>query len=571
MGLTSGPVVNVVFKKRHDRLYSGYFNAMNAVNVGYGNNQADLTYADSLNQVKLNYYVGYRDINNQERTEDFVYNPQFHSHYAGIGHMKGQYHRINASYQRFQGRHLFNAKVIAELSPGKETEERTGQIFSDREQYQGVGESSLQNRSNTVALDLYYQYFMKKNRVLAFNVVNTLGDAYSESAQYLQSDAPAGSPYDYRVHSRFDNDSYSGIAAARFMSPLWGGNFSISSRYEYKRLAQRTTAGKTIPETHTAMVYAGWSTYWKGCTFYPALGATVVDREASGISRTSATPYIRLYADWWGTKFLKGATAQLTLTHRVSAPSLGDVTEGVTYLDPWLLSSGNPELKNYSTTSGKFVLGYYPSGSKNRVAFFALPSYSNHPFVRTLAKAADGTTTYLRPQNIDGKFDLQLYLTGAWYPFSWLELSPYIEFYSSHFDTPSQKVRWKYWRAGGTVTGLFDRWDVSVAVNSPTRQYDGDLLSRGSWQFSGTVQYKVKHWSLGAKYSYWGQNDYTLAELDDFYYYKGRHVPRLKKMVSVSATYNFSIGRSRRHGNKVLEESGNDTGLGKYNSVQMDQ
>jgi len=52
MNLTSGPIINVVLKKKHDRLFTGYFNTSNAVTTGYGTNQVDLSYRDSLNQVK---------------------------------------------------------------------------------------------------------------------------------------------------------------------------------------------------------------------------------------------------------------------------------------------------------------------------------------------------------------------------------------------------------------------------------------------------------------------------------------------------------------------------------------
>ena len=75
MSLTEGPVVNIVVKKRHDRSYSGYFNTSNAVNTGYGTNQVDLTYADSLNQVKIGYLLDYRNIGNIDNQTDFIYSP----------------------------------------------------------------------------------------------------------------------------------------------------------------------------------------------------------------------------------------------------------------------------------------------------------------------------------------------------------------------------------------------------------------------------------------------------------------------------------------------------------------
>ena len=107
MSLTAGPVVNIVVKKRHDRSYAGYFNTSNAVNTEFGTNQIDLTYADSLNQVKLGYIVDYRNIGNIDNLAEYTYSPQLHSQYRGTSRYKGQYHNISASYQRYQGNHLF--------------------------------------------------------------------------------------------------------------------------------------------------------------------------------------------------------------------------------------------------------------------------------------------------------------------------------------------------------------------------------------------------------------------------------------------------------------------------------
>ena len=62
MALTSGPVANIVMKKKHNKLYTAYINTSNAVTTGFGTNQANFTYADSLNQVKVNYFTDYRNV-----------------------------------------------------------------------------------------------------------------------------------------------------------------------------------------------------------------------------------------------------------------------------------------------------------------------------------------------------------------------------------------------------------------------------------------------------------------------------------------------------------------------------
>lgn len=568
MSLTEGPVVNIVVKKRHDRSYSGYFNTSNAVNTGYGTNQVDLTYADSLNQVKIGYLLDYRNIGNIDNQTDFIYSPQLSSNYTGTTRYKGQYHNISTSYQRYQGNHLFNAKLYSIIEPLQEEETRTGKITTDGMSYQGDGASFLKSRSNTIAVDLYYRYLLKKGRLFAINVVNTLGNSYSDSEQSMLSDNTLNNDYDYSIRSRVDNDSYSFITNAFYATPLWGGSLSVGSRYEYKQLYQTSFESKYKPYSHNEFLNAGGSWRWNTISFVPAVGVNILKQVSSNVSQTSILPYIRLYSDWWGQGKMKGATVQLTLTMRNISPALNEITESETSIDPWFISVGNPQLKDYWITSGKLSFAYFSPNNKNQIVFMVQPSYAHNKMATTIVKSTD--KIYLQPLNIGEDFECRFDLYGSWYPFKWLEISPYVEYYISRFDTPSQRINFDYLRFGGNVTASFNNLSLIFNINSPTKEYDGDLLSRGSLQYAGTVLYKFGNWSVGAKYNYSGHNNYTVADLPIFRYYENKDWKPLHHMVRLTATYTFSIGKSRRHDGKILNESSkNNTGLGKFNTPQM--
>lgn len=568
MGMTEGPVANVIIKKRHDRSYSGYFNTSNAVNTGYGTNQVDLTYADSLNQVKLGYLIDYRNIGEIDNQTDFIYSPQFQSKYRGTTRYEGQYHNISASYQRYQGRHLFNAKLYSIIDPSQEKEKRTGKITTDGINYQGKGLSTLKSPSNLVAVDLYYRYLLKEDRLFAINVVNTLGTSSSNSEQSMISDNPGNNNYDYDIHSKIDNNSYSFITHAMFVTPLWDGSFSVGSRYEYKQLNQTSFDSKYKPYSHKELLNAGGVWRWNTLSFVPTVGMTIFKQTSSDRSQTSVLPYFRLYSDWWGEGKMKGTSVQLTLTMRNLSPALNEITESETYLDPWFAAVGNPKLKDYWTTSGKLAFLYLSPNNKNQIIFMVQPSYAHNKTATTIIKTED--KVLLQPQNIGGDFECRFDLQGSWYPFKWLEISPYVEYYISRFKTPSQKVNFNYGRIGGTVATTFNNLAVIFHINSPTKKYDGDLLSRGSLQYAGKFQYKLGNWSVGSMYNYSGHNNYTVADLPVFRYYKNKDSKPLHHMVRLTATYTFSVGRSRRHDGKVLNESieGN-TDLGKFNKAEL--
>lgn len=322
-----------------------------------------------------------------------------------------------------------------------------------------------------------------------------------------------------------------------------------------------------MPNSHNEFLNAGGSWRWNTVSFVPAVGMNILKQSSAELSETSVLPYIRLYSDWWGEGRLKGATAQLTLTMRNVSPSLGQLTESRTYLDPWLISVGNPNLRDNWITAGKLSIAYFAPMNKNQIVFMIQLSYAHNKISTTIVK--NGDKVFLQPQNIGGDFECRFDLYGSWCPFKWLELSPYIEYYISRFKTPSQKVSFYYCRLGGNVTATFDKLVLISNINSPTKQYDGDLLTRGSLQYAATVQYKLGNWSFGAKYNYSGHDNYELADLPAFRYYEYKDWKPLQHMVRLTATYTFSIGKSRRHDGKLLNESSEDTGLGKFTTPQM--
>lgn len=564
MSLTSGPVVNVIMKKRHDRLYSGYFNTSNSVHTGFGTNQLDLTYADSLNQVKVGYYQDYRNTRNIDTETMLDYPSGNSSRYLGDKHYKWFSQHVTASYQRFQGNHLFNAKLSYSADPAQEVEPRTGYITSDAVDYRGVGQNRVKTNSKALVLDLYYRYLTKRKQTLAFNVVNTFRSSYSNSLQTMQAVPGGTGEYDYHLSSGQDNDVYSLIANIFFVSKLWGGTFAAGSRYEYRQLNQISAGQEYEPSSHNGLLNAGMSWRWGEFCFYPTVGAKVYRQQTSALSHTSVSPYIRLYTDWWGLKEkTKGMSVQLTLNLQNIAPSLGDLTASSTYLDRWLLAIGNPDLENFWKMSAKLALLYFIPDSKNQVALVSNFGYARKPVATTVVQ--QGEYTCLQSQHMDGDFEQSMSLFGSWFPFKWLEISPYLEFYISRFKTPSQRINWDYWRVGGSLVASFDNWAFSVYANSPTKVYSGDLLTRGSVQCAGVVQYKYKGWSFGAQYNYLGHNEYTLVQVPGFRYWDNEDWKPDHNLIRVNVTYTFSVGRARRHERSIFNESGKDTGLGKFN------
>lgn len=175
------------------------------------------------------------------------------------------------------------------------------------------------------------------------------------------------------------------------------------------------------------------------------------------------------------------------------------------------------------------------------------------------------------PKNINYELNNYLMTYASWYPFSWLELAPYVELISYKNSTPNHKTNMCYMRYGGGITFHHRDWELSFAANSPTKRYDGDLYIYGSPQYAVITQYKYRNWSFGARYNYSGHNDMKRSNSPAFKYQIIEDNKQARETVCLTATYSFSVGRSRQHSNPILYElyeSSNDNGLNQYNSPQ---
>ncbi len=563
MVYTTGAVVDVILKKRHDRLFSGYFDTRNGINHPTGNNWANLTYRDSLNQVQVNYSIGYNNTNSINVNSRYDYSPEEFSQYSQLKKYRWTGQSVSASYQYYNGAHLFNVSAGYQNDKSKDTSFGTRTLTQGAEISQFSSDSRVKSGSHAFALSLYYNYALRNGGLFAIDVVNTFGKSNSES--YLGASQSEIST-ENSVGSYADNDSYSMIATSYFVSKGLGGQYSFASRYEYKQLRQHYIDNVYKPYSHDEFFNAGISWNKNNFTFNPTVGLTVLKQVDAANSYTSVLPYFRLYSGWWAQGKLKGLILQLTLAKFDQAPTLSTLTNTPSYIDFHFYSQGNPELRNYSKYSANFTASYYIPDSRNQVSFKARVNYSDNPIASTIDNS--GEVPVLMPKNINYELNNFLMMYASWYPFSWLELVPYVELNAFKNSTPTHKTNICYMRYGGGITFHYKDWELSLAANSPTKRFDGDLYLYGSPQYAVIAQYKYRNWSFGAKYNYSGHNDMTRSNSPAFKYQIVEDSKQWRETVCLTATYSFSIGRSRQHSNPILYESSNDNGLNQYNSPQ---
>ena len=347
-----------------------------------------------------------------------------------------------------------------------------------------------------------------------------------------------------------------------YTSSFLGGRFQIGSKYQYTRLSQKSASERYTPYQHNEFLSTGiyWTT--NGFVIFPGIGLSVNNHSNGTSSNTTASPFAQIYTGWYGSGKLQGLNANLTLAVMADQPSLSRLTESYTYIDRWMVATGNPELQRYWHTRAQLEIAYYNPNGRDKICIMISPQYNHNRSFQTIYNGNGMIMLY--PHPIRNDFRNEIDLTGSWYPFKWLEISPYVELSFWRFDTPNQHVRESYLRAGGSIALSFNKWEMVLAANSPTRNYAGDIKSRSSAQYAAIVQYKHRGWSFGAEYHYFGVNEFSKIDTGTFRYLDRTDWKPLRYLCQLTATYSFSVGRARRHAGKMLNASSSESGLNSW-------
>lgn len=575
MTFTTGPVVNVIMKKVHDLYYSGYFNANNALNTGFGTNQATLSFRDSLNQISLNYFVDYRNIHNIEKKSTYKPENSWPSKFDEDQVYKGALHQLSANYQRFTGRYYFYTKLTLSTDPRRQIANGAGWTGAD-ETNEFVNFSNLKSNSRSANLTFFYNRALTSRSTLSAQITNDIGDSYSISEltpTFVFGNSQINSEFQ-PSQSSIDNTFYSLRGQLSYLLYTGFGKISASSQYDYQKLTSKYEVTKSVPHSNTSSTFVGYSNnfnpanhrWYVPATTSVSVGFSVRNDHTSSLSNTTVDPFIQGYIDWWPHSS-GGFTTQITLRHNVQSPNLSMLTAATTNLNYDLFYKGNTDLRKGSQSMAKFLIGYFPRKSRNSISIIANLDYRNNPIATIFS--CEGGANYVQPLNLNYLFDPSFYLTGNWYPAKWIRISPYLEYYIFKYSTPTDKVSKGYFRYGGTVTFMKDAWSMTLAANSPTRTYSGDFEEDGAAQYAVNFQYKYRNWAFGVSGNFRSGQDKSIGLNPIYSYAVEQKWKPLYYLTRINVVYSFSIGRSRNLWQDPAAEKLNNTGLNEFNKPKV--
>lgn len=575
---TTGALVNVVTRRPHDVLYQAQADLRNDITSLFGVNSVSGSVTDSLNRVNVSYGMTYNNpavgifsTGGIKSEKKYNYGDIVQSLYT-TDNSKFAYTTqwASASYQRFQGCHMFNANVSYSWSRTHISDPTDITLTSPTTTATGVAEQDILNKNQSITADLYYMYF-KGARQFAVNMVNYFGKSSSDNSlwQQLSGDAIDDS---YSITNNIKNDIYSLIANAYYTQPLFGGGLGVSALYTLTRLQQSTvdigglmtdnTTHKYLTYTHKGQAHAGIGWNISNWSIYPYVGIRLYQyKNDTYTSPSTAKPIGGINAKWSPQGVMSGFSIFASAAIGSSMTGATGLTESITYLDRsldrYFILTGNSKARSSLNTKESILISYYFPDGRNALILRGSAYYTPNYWASVLR--SEGNVVYQQTDDIGKYQHYSMLITGTVYPFKWFEVSPYIEYYDTSYSTFVQKIHDQYWRYGGGITFLLRSWEFSLSANAPYHILDGDLKRVSPAQYGATVRWKHRNWSLGLYWNY--QEEQIEKGYCPGFSFDKRTMTSNKNTFMIQFSYNFRKGKARQHIEKTFSHSIDETGI----------
>ncbi len=376
--MAQGEVIDVTLKRVNRKAYSLKVNTDNALNSVMGDNRATGMFMDSLNMVIGLINESHRNINNQASVSTYRYADEGSSRFATD---RGLYHGYGVmpvlAYQRYQGKHQFFTQASYMTGFYRQGEIQNVEMIDAQAMADGSRSSSLKNDNGQYALDLYYTYAFGPRKSLSVDVLNNLLTSRSTSRLGLDI-LPPFDGLNYESASHFNNKTYSLIAQADYMAPLWQGQFNGGLLFSYKDLHQKFNyTADYYANTRTYYAYAGYSVSAGLWSYNLSAGISLIQQHTAARSVSYVVPRPTVGISWNNRR-----NFMMSFNGRIEnkTPSIGDLTESSSAIDRKFYSIGNPGLKPYTEYSAKIYPRFFTPDNRWLIGLELAYKYSHRPF-----------------------------------------------------------------------------------------------------------------------------------------------------------------------------------------------
>jgi len=498
----------------------------------------------------------------REYDEKFIY-PDHELHRIEIGEPTAFDKRVlrsNLNYSLMEkDKYFFNAQLRYTFNnfPSAYEDRKSKLYTSDSETPLSIYDHSTE-KSNSPALDLYYQQNLKNNQSLIFNIVGT----------YINT-----------KNTRIYQEQREDVMETDIYSDIKGKKYSLIAEglYERKMGLGKFTGGLKHIQTYTDNKYAG--TVIADVSMRQAESNMYVEYQA----KTGKFGYMlnltgsRFYYGQDGKnteKYYLQPSARITFEpnndlyfrYRVNLqnnmPSLAYLNGVEQSIDPLQVRRGNPYLKSYQNLTQTFTAGY----NKDIWGVELLLSYDYQykPIMESvLYKDGLFVRTYENQksfQNLSAEITFRL---RPWKDHINISVTPALNRYISEGNNYLHTYTMGEIRAN--LDFIYNHFVANFMMMTPPNRYVyGEQLYKGEQMYTISAGYKKPAWAvmIGAFCPFtktYKANNENWAALNPV---KSEiHTRNMTQMFFVKCSFNLDFGKQFRTGRKQINNSDNDSGI----------
>ncbi len=562
-----GAVINFVLKKRTDG-YAAAVMANNAVTTAYGQNMVYGKYTRGNSEYGLSFNSEYTSLTKRRIDDTNTYMMKEGPHtvvYKGINTpLKYTDNELQAGYNHFiPGKHIFDITFKGQFyySPDRAhaqrvTEEGLAPYYQLTRPYEKYFRPNL---------NIYYKRYLTKTSSITANLVgNYRHTDYRQNITEAATDdfSDPTSEYDYGTKS--NRQSY--IGEIKYLNNFNRKfNLSVGTRATYAYTSNRYEGDNTSSDyLRDTDIYAYAALSGRFGKFYYLVGmglnGSLMNQNGTEKTRWTPRPQLQLTYTRNGWRVnLNGSLIQ-------QSPTLSELASTQIRVNRFELRQGNPDLKDWWRYRASFRVSktFGPVNLQNTLTYV----HSHNPVMAYVERRDSEAgslfvTSYLnqkRMSTLSENFNVECEL-----PWN-LTLSGGVQFYSYRSEGPRYSHSLESWQGNVALDWAYGNWNIGMNWTSRTRSLAGETVSVSGADNTLYLNYVIgNQWRIGfmGKWLFMKNGPEFHDDLRSAYMIKRETVvvPAQGNMLMITAAWNFSSGKQRKHANIDLNNEDTESGV----------
>ena len=406
------------------------------------------------------------------------------------------------------------------------------------------------------SLDIYYQWNLKNDQHLYFDVVGTYlkSDGQRTYSMTEQGKIPM------EIASKTEGDKYSLIGEAIYERPLWGGKFTSGIKHVQattENVYDNDALTKVSMNTAETSLFTEYQGKVKKLNYTLGVGALRTSYEQGDAKQEKY--FFR------PTLNLSTQLGKVYLRYHASlsgyAPSLSEMSDVTQPMDAYQVRRGNPDLKSVTFFTNHLSASYQTKGVTTELS--ARYSYDDKPIMEEtfyedglFVRTSDNQKGFHR-LNLQANLQLQpfkQYLS--------IKLNPYFNRYISQGNDYTHTH--SNWGFRGSIIGMYKSWMLMVDMFTSYHNLWGETINKDESIHSIALGYNRGKWGIQAMVMNPFTEDYHQGVENISKLAPNKQVAFSKdftRMLMLNVSFNLDFGKQKKSVSKRIDNSDMDTGI----------